>query len=136
MHSSRILTANSLPYRGSLSGGVSVQEVSVQRCLCQGGSLSRGGLCLEGGLCPGVVSVWGSLSRRGLCPGGLCPGVFVRETPLTVTPSPVDRMTGASRTLPCPKLRLRSVKRQVKNFALCIESIIFSILNINSVPFC
>ena len=63
---------------GSLSRGISVQEVSVQgflsrRVSVQGGlcpwaSLSSGGLCL-GGLCPG-----GSLSNGGLCPGGLCLG--------------------------------------------------------------
>ena len=55
----------------------------------KGGLCPEGGLCVEGGLCPGGslsrgslsrrVSVWGSLfrvslSRRGLCPGGLCLG--------------------------------------------------------------
>ena len=50
MHSSRMRTALSLPYRG----------------ICvQGGSLSRGSLS-KGGFCSG-----------GLCPGGLCPGVSV-----------------------------------------------------------
>ena len=71
MHSSRMRTARSLRYRGSLSGG---GGVSVQGDLCSGGgfcagrslfrgTLSRGSLsggCLSGGVCPGV-SVQGGL---------------------------------------------------------------------------
>ena len=72
MHSSRMRTARSLPYRegvsvrgGSLSMGVSAQGVSVW------------GISIHGGLCPrGIfsraVSVPGGLCPGGLCPGGLC----------------------------------------------------------------
>ena len=60
MHSSRMCTTCSLPYRA----------VSVQEGLCLVGSLSRGGLCL-GGLCLG-----------GLCPRGyLSSGVSVQGNP-------------------------------------------------------
>ena len=59
MHSNRMRTAHSLPYRESLSWGGGG--------LCPGGSLSRGGSCpgglFLGDLCPG-----------GLYPGGLSPG--------------------------------------------------------------
>ena len=85
MHSNRMRTACSLPYRGvsvqgrSLSKEVSVQRVSVQGSLCPGESLSRG-----------------SLSR-----GSLSKGVSVGTPPQTETPSlhltpplpPVNRMT-------------------------------------------
>ena len=64
-----------------------------------GGSLSRG--LFQGGLCPGGLCPGGSLS------GGVSvQGVSVRETPLwTVWQTSV-------KTLPCPKLRLRAVKRE------------------------
>ena len=102
MHSSRMRTARSLPYRGSLSRGSLSKEVSVQGGLSPGGSLSRGSLSrgasvqwvsVQGGLCPGDSFSRGSMSRGslsrgslsrglsvqgslsgGLCPGGLCPG--------------------------------------------------------------
>ena len=46
MHSSRMRTARSLAYWGSLSRAVSVKRgVSVEGGLCRGGSLSRGGTC-------------------------------------------------------------------------------------------
>ena len=64
MHSSRMRTTRSLPYRGGLCPG-------------GGGLCPGGGLCLGGDLCLGVVSVQGvsvygrgSLSMEGLCPGG------------------------------------------------------------------
>ena len=78
IHSSRMRTARSFPYGGICPGGVSVRGclypvwgVSVQE-----GSLSRRGLCPGGG-----VSIQESLSR-GLCPGvsvhgDLCPGTSV-----------------------------------------------------------
>ena len=75
IHSSRMRTARSLPYRG--------------RVLCpEGGGLSREGLC-PGGLCPGGGSLsmwWVSVQVGSICPGGslsgevsvqvvgLCPG--------------------------------------------------------------
>ena len=49
---------------------------SVHRGVSVPGSLSQGGLCpgpggsLSGGLCPGGLCPGGSLSRGGLCPGG------------------------------------------------------------------
>ena len=47
--------------------------------LCLGGLFPgvsvQGGLCPVGGLYTKAVSVLGSLSVWGLCPGGLCPGV-------------------------------------------------------------
>ena len=98
MHSIRMRTSCSLPYRGggegvgALSGEVSIQGVSVQEGLCPGvglcpegslyggslygGSLSRG-VSIQGGLCPG-----GSLSRGvwGVCLWGLL-GFSLTETP-------------------------------------------------------
>ena len=77
-------------YGGSLSSVVSVQGRGL--CLREG-SLSKGGVSVRGGLCPGGPG--GSLSRgevsvqgRGLCPGeGSLSrgGVSVSETPRTVT---------------------------------------------------
>ena len=72
--------------RGSLSGGLSVWEVSVWGSLSRGvsvwGPLFRGvsvqGASVLGTLSSGV-SVWGSLSG-GLCPEGLCQG----DNPCTV----------------------------------------------------
>ena len=71
MHSSRMRTARSLPYR---EGGLSLGG------LCPVGSLSRGvqrrGLCPEVGLSPrgslpgGGVSMQGVSVQGSLCPGG------------------------------------------------------------------
>ena len=87
------LYAHSLPYkRVSLSRGVSVQGVSLSRVVSvQGGCLFPVGVSLSrvvslsrGDLCPGGgVSVWGFLSKKGLCPGGLCLGVSVQEGSLS-----------------------------------------------------
>ena len=72
---------------GSLSRGV-----SVQWGLCPGG-LCLGGLCLgvslQGGLCPGEVSVQGGLCPRGVCPegslsGGSLPGVSLSGVSLSM----------------------------------------------------
>ena len=62
---------------GSLSRGVSVQGVSVQGSLCPGGlhpgwSLSRGVSVRD--LCPGGVSVRGSLYKGSLSGGSLSRG--------------------------------------------------------------
>ena len=114
MHSSSMLTARPLPYRGvSVRGGG-----LCPAGLCPGGSLSRGSLCRRspnfcpggslsrrslsrgslfrgGGLCPG----WGSLSRgfsvwRGLCPGGLPDrDPLGRRPPRQRLRPPVDRQT-------------------------------------------
>ena len=80
MHSSRMRTARSSPYRGNL---------------CPGGPCP-GGLC-PGGLCQGGgVSVQGVVSVQ---------GGSVRETP-----SPVYRMRDTCcEILPCSKLRLQAV---------------------------
>ena len=56
MHSSRMRTTRSLPYRA----GVSVRGAFVQGGLCPGGSLSGGGFCPEGYLSRGV-SVQGDM---------------------------------------------------------------------------
>ena len=70
MNSSRMHTARTLPYGGSLSRWVSVQGGSLSRWVSvQGGHCPDGKLCPEGDLCPG-----GSLSRGSLRPGGLSPG--------------------------------------------------------------
>ena len=53
---------------GSLSRGISVWGVSVQ-------GVSVQGVSVQGGLCPGGVSVQGSLSPE----GGLCLGVFLSK---------------------------------------------------------
>ena len=68
--------------RGSLSReGVSVQG----RGLCLGkGSLSGEGVSVWGG-----VSVQGSLSRVGLCPGGLCPVASLSRGSLSGRTPPV-----------------------------------------------
>ena len=87
-----VFTCVCLSTGGLCPRGVSVQGVSVWRSLCPGGSLSRrvsvwgslprGGLCQGGSLSIGGISV-----QEGLCPGGLCPGVLCpggslsRETP-------------------------------------------------------
>ena len=70
------LSGESLSFEGLCPQGVSVQGVSVQGVLW--------GVSVQGGLSPGKVSVWGSLSRGSLsrrvyvqgslCLGGLCPG--------------------------------------------------------------
>ena len=87
MHSSRMCTARSLPYGGSLSGGslskgrgVSIQE-GVSVCVQGGGgSLSRGSLSRRD-LCLGVSVQEGG----GLCPGGsLSMGVSVRCENITL----------------------------------------------------
>ena len=92
--------------KGSLSGGVFVQGVSVKGDLCRGevsvkGDLCRGEVSVQGDLCPGGLCPGGVSVQGGLCPGGLCPGgvsvwgvsvqgvslsrgVSVRETPHTV----------------------------------------------------
>ena len=94
MHSSRMRTAHSLPYRG----------VSVQGSLCLGG-LCPGGLCL-GGLCLGVsvwqVSVWGVSVW----------GVFVWRVSISGVCVQGTEWQTWVKTLPCPKLRLRAVTRQ------------------------
>ena len=79
MHSSRMRTARSLPYRRRWGGGSLSRGISVQW-----GSLSGG------------VSVWGGVSvRGGLCPGeGLCPMVCLSRgslpgRPLDRYPSPL-----------------------------------------------
>ena len=87
MHSIRMRTARSLPYKGGFS---------VRGCLFRGylsrGPLSRGGLC-QGALCPG---------------GALSKGFLSREVSVRETPSPVDRQMPV-KILPCPKLRLQVV---------------------------
>ena len=96
---SRMCTACSLPYRGSL------HHRSHDR-----GTLSRG--FLLDGLCTG-----------GLCPGGLCSGT---KTPWTETPPVMWPVVHAGtetplwtewhidvKTLRCPKLRLRAVIKQI-----------------------
>ena len=75
MHSSRMCTAHSLPYGGSLSGGGG--EVSVHGGLCPEGSLTRG------------VSVQ---------------GISVQEESLSGRPpSPVNRMTDRCKNITLPQ---------------------------------
>ena len=65
--------------RESLSGGVSIQWVSLSRSICLGG------------LCP-----WGSLSMGVSVQGGLCPGDFYWGDPLDRDPmdrDPIERVT-------------------------------------------
>ena len=89
MHSSRMRTACSIPYRGCLSRGGSLSRGSLSRVSVQG-------LCL-GGLFPGRSLSRGSLSR----------GISVKEIPLPRLP--LDRQTHV-KMLPYPKLRLWAVK--------------------------
>ena len=84
MHSSRMRTARSLPYGGSLLGGGAWPGGSLSRGVSvwgvpgQGGSLSRG-VSVQGGVQPGGslsggVPSQGGLHPGSLCLGGLCPG--------------------------------------------------------------
>ena len=85
-HSSRMCTARSLPYRGSLSRGSLFRGAEggpcpgrlCPGCLCPGDPLSGGA---EGGLCPG-----GSLSRGVSVQGGCLSGYLChcQGNPLTL----------------------------------------------------
>ena len=128
MHSSRavVCPGGYLPRgRGVCpGGGVSAQGMGV----CPGdGCLPRGrGVC-PGSVFPRGVSTWGCLPR-GCLPRGICLGVSTRGvsawgmclsrggvSPIACwnTPPPLwtESQTGV-KTLPCPKLRLRAVKRK------------------------
>ena len=77
------------------------------------------GRLFGGGVCPGGVSGWGvwlGVSACGVCAEGICPGGCLGGCPpggvylgdVCQTP-PVDRQAPV-KILPCPKLRLRTVK--------------------------
>ena len=128
MHSSRVHTAacwripGGLPRGGSASRGVclgvclggSASGGSASRILLPGG-LPRGsasrGVCLAGS-----ASRWVRQTPQGLPTGGSASRV-VGQTPYP----PVNRSHTCVKTLPCPKLRLRAVKRMFRSIRNCFS---------------
>ena len=120
MHSSRMRTARSLLYRGSLSGEVSIQGISVRGDLCPGESLSgrppgrNMGLEAETprkkhgtrdrGPQKKHVTRDRDPPRRNMGPGNQTGSdIIQRPHPL------LTEWQMRVKTLPCPKLRLRAV---------------------------